>query len=374
MRFLPAVIVGFPRTVGGGRSKRQTGDGELRRIKPTKHSLILGGAAAVLLAAWTPATAKRQIVDRIIARVNSEIITQRQFEREQEKLRAQLAQQFSGGELETQIREQSKDLLRDLIDQALMVQKAKDLDLSVETDLVKRLDEIRQNFKLDSLEELQGEVEKQGLLWEDFKENIRRNMLMREVIGREVGRTIIISRGDAQKYFEENNAKFSSPGGVHLAQILISSEKRPPEEAEPRAKEAMDELKAGQRWFDVVKKYSDDTTANQGGDIGFLKDGTLAPAIAEAVSKLEINEFTELIPIKTGYLILRLAERLSPGIPAFEQVEQRVMEFLYNQKMAPALRQYLVNLRKESYIFLRPGYVDSGAERPSDALLATTGR
>ncbi|MBI1940918.1 MAG: peptidyl-prolyl cis-trans isomerase [Acidobacteria bacterium] len=346
----------------------------MRKIKPIKHSLILGGTAAVLLAASAPAYAKRQIVDRIIARVNSEIITQRQFEREQEKLRAQLAQQFSGGELETQIREQSKDLLRDLIDQALMVQKAKDLDLNVETDLVKRLDEIRQNFNLDSLEDLQSEVEKQGLLWEDFKDNIRRNMLMREVIGREVGRTIIISRGDAQKYFEENNAKFSSPGGVHLAQILISSEKRPPEEAEPRAKEAMDELKAGQRWFDVCKKYSDDPTANQGGDIGFLKDGTLAPVIAEAVSKLEINEFTELIPIKTGYLILRLVERLSPGIPPFEQIEQRVMEFLYNQKMAPALRQYLVNLRKESYIFLRPGYVDSGAERPSDALLATTGR
>jgi peptidyl-prolyl cis-trans isomerase SurA len=268
--------------------------------------------------------------------------------------------------------EQGKDLLRDLIDQALMVQKAKDLDLNVETDMVKRLDEIRQNFKLESLEELQTEVEKQGLLWEDFKENISRNLLMREVIGREVGRTIVISRGDAQKFFEENKEKFSSPGGVHLAQILVSSEKHPAEEAEARAKEALAELKAGQRWSDVAKKYSDDTTANPGGDIGFLKAGTLAPAIDAAISKLELNEFTEPIQIKTGYIILRVVERLSPGIPPFEQIEPRVMEFLYNQKMAPALRQYLVNLRKESYIFLRPGYVDTGTERASDALVAKT--
>ncbi len=204
---------------------------------------------------------------------------------------------------------------------------------------------------------------------------MRRRMLMREVIGREVGRMIIISRGDAQKFFEGNKEEFSSPGGVHLAQILVSSERRPPEEAEARAKEALAELKAGQRWVDVVKKYSDDAaTANRGGDIDFLRDGTLAPAIAEAISKLELNEFTELIPIKSGYLILKVLARRSPGIPPFEQVEQQVMEFLYNQQMEPALREYLVNLRKESYIYLRPGYVDTGAERTSDALVAKTGR
>jgi len=339
-----------------------------------KRCWVLLGISAVVLSASSPAFGRRRIVDRIIARVNAEIITQRQFEREREDLRTQLAQQFSGAQLETQFLEQSKDLLRDLIDQALMVQKAKDLDINIETDLIKRLDEIRQNFNLDSLEALQQEVEKQGLVWEDFKDQIRRKMLMREVIGREVGRTIIISRSDAQKFFEENKDKFSSPGGVHLAQILISSEKHPPEEAEPRAKKALAELKAGQRWADVAKEYSDDATASRGGDIGFLKEGTLAPAIAEAISKLEVNESTDIVPIKSGFLILKVLERMSPGIPPFEQVEQRVMEYMYGQRMEPALRQYLVNLRKESYVFLRPGYVDTGAERPSDALVATKGR
>jgi peptidyl-prolyl cis-trans isomerase SurA len=352
----------------------KSGGGILRRIEPMKRFIVLLGIAGVLLSGGPAAYAKRRVVDRIIARVNAEIITKRQYEREQARLRAQLAQEYSGAELEARIREQSKDLLRDLIDQALMVQKARDLDLNIETELVKRLDDIRQNFTLESLEALQSEVERQGLLWEDFKDDIRRNMLMREVIGREVGRMIIVSRGDAQKYFEENKEKFSSPGGVHLAQILVAAENRPPEEAEARVQETLNELKAGQRWSEVAKKYSDDPTAKQGGDIGFIKEGTLAPAIDAAISKLELNEFTEPIQVKTGYIILRLLERLSPGIPPFEQVEQRVMELLYNQKMAPALREYLVTLRKESYIFLRPGYVDSGAERPSDALVAKTGR
>jgi parvulin-like peptidyl-prolyl isomerase len=105
-----------------------------------------------------------------------------------------------------------------------------------------------------------------------------------------------------------------------------------------------------------------------------MKTGTLAPAIAEAIKKLEVNEFTEIIPVKSGQLILKVLERRSQGIPPFEEVEQRVNETMYNQKMAPALREYLVNLRKDSYVYLAPGYVDTGTERPSEAVLPKKGQ
>ena len=336
-----------------------------------KRSLLLVAVALALAAAASPAFAARKVIERIIARVNSEIITQRQFERERAKLRVQLARQYSGAELEAKVREESKDLLRDLIDQALMVQKSKDLNINVETDVVKRLDDIRKNVKADSLEDLQREVEKEGLVWEDFKDDIRRNLLMREVMGREVGRTIIVTREDARKYFQEHQQVFASPAGIELAQIVISNEKHKPEEAEKRAKDALAELKAGARWAEVCRKYSDDeSTANEGGNIGFMKAGTLAAAIDEPVAKLEVNEYTDLITIKSGYIILKLLERRREGIPAFEEVEQRASEVLYNQQMAPALRDYLATLRKESYVYLAPGYVDSGTERPSDAVRA----
>ena len=336
-----------------------------------KRSLLLVAVAVALAAAASPAFAARKVIERIIARVNSEIITQRQFERERTKVRVQLARQYSGAELEAKVREESKDLLRDLIDQALMVQKSKDLSINVETDVVKRLDDIRKNVKADSLEDLQREVEKEGLVWEDFKDDIRRNLLMREVMGREVGRTIIVTREDARNYFQEHQQQFASPAGVELAQILISNEKHKPEEAEKRAKDALAELKAGARWAEVCRKYSDDeSTANEGGNIGFMKAGTLAAAIDEPVAKLEVNEYTDLVTIKSGYIILKLLERRREGIPAFEEVEQRASEVLYNQQMAPALRDYLATLRKESYVYLAPGYVDSGAERPSDAVRA----
>ena len=340
-----------------------------------KRLLTVLAMGLMVAGAASPALAARKVIERIIARVNSEIITQRQFDREKEKLRQQMAQQYSGAEPDAKVREYSKDLLRDLIDQALMVQKAKDLDITVETDIVKRLDEIRKSLNLTSLEDLQKEVEKQGLLWEDFKDNIRRNLLVREVVGREVGRTIIISREESRKFFEEHQKEFASPAGVELAQILISNEKHKPEEAEKRAKDALAELKAGQKWAEVVRKYSDDAgTANEGGGIGFMKDGTLAPAINDAIAKLDSNEFTDSITIKSGYIILKVLERRRQGIPTFEEVEQRVSEYLYSQRMQPAMRQYMVTLRKDSYVYLAPGYVDTGVERPSDAVIPKKGQ
>src|SRR5215472_3349150 len=293
-----------------------------------KKPVFVAALTIVQLAALALSLSAAKIVDRIIARVNNEIVTQRQFEREKQQIRAELAQHYSGAELDAQVRQQSEILLRDLIDQSLMVEKAKDLDINVDTDVVKRLDEIRQNLKLATIQDLEKEVEAQGLVWEDFQDNIRRKLLMREVIGREV--RVTVTRDEARKYFQAHQQEFASPGGVHLAEILISTDKHKPEEVEQRGKEALADIKAGQRWAEVTKKYSDADTAKEGGDIGFFKDGTLAPAIDQAVKKLDAGETTDLIKTRDGYIIIKVLERFTPGVPKFEEVEQRVDEVLYN--------------------------------------------
>ncbi len=141
---------------------------------------------------------------------------------------------------------------------------------------------------------------------------------------------------------------------VRLGQILVSTEKRKPEEAEKRANDALAELKAGQRFAEIAKKYSDGPGAEQGGDVGFMKEASLAPDIAAVVAKLYRNEFSNPIQTKYGYIILKVLELYSPGIPKFEEVEQRVNEVLYDQKMQPDLRQYLERLRKRKLYLQGP--------------------
>ena len=326
-------------------------------------------ACAILATAFiAPQARAAHVVERIIARVNSEIITQRQFEKKKAELRGQLSEQYSGLELEAKVNDESKNLLRNLIDQSRMVQKAKDEDVNVETDLIKRLDQMRQQDKKASIEDLQKDAEGQGVNWEDFKEDLRRQLLMQEIISRNVGSRLVITREEMRKYYDQHKDEFKSEGMVHLAEIVISNTKYKPDEAEKRAKEAVAELKGGAKFSAMVKKYSDDPNADQGGDIGLQKIGVAAPAINAAISKLDVNENTDAIPIKSGYLILRLVERFSPGVPKFEEVESRVNETLYSQRMEPKMREYLTKLRKDSYIFKAPGYIDTGEDTPGAAL------
>jgi peptidyl-prolyl cis-trans isomerase SurA len=333
-----------------------------------KRSITILASLVVAVAVAAPLLRAAHVVERIIARVNSEIITQRQYDREKAKLRDELAQQYSGPDLEARLADEDKNLLRNMIDLSLMVQKAKDEDVNVETDLIKRLDQLRKQENLATVEDLEKEAEQQGINWEDFKDQIRRQLLMQEVISRDVGSRIIVSREEMRKYYNAHKDEFKSEGLVHLSQILISNEKYKPEEAEKRSQAALAELKGGAKFTEVVKKYSDGPNPEQGGDIGLMKISAVSPAIAAALNKLDVNQYTDPIPIKTGYMILRLQERFDAGIPPFEQVEQRVNETLYGQAMEPKMRQFLTQLRKDSYIFLAPGYLDTGADTPGAAL------
>jgi len=161
---------------------------------------------------------------------------------------------------------------------------------------------------------------------------------------------------------------------VHLQEILISTDKYKPEEAEKRAKAALAEIKAGDRFADVAKKYSDGPNPDQEGDIGLQKASTLPAELAQTVNKLDVNDNTDIIKAKNGYLIFKLKERFSPGVPKFEEVEQRVDQALYNQKMAPQMRTFLTQLRKDSYIWKAPGYVDTGEETAGAAVVAQKGQ
>jgi peptidyl-prolyl cis-trans isomerase SurA len=307
------------------------------------------------------ALARRVMIDRVIARVNEKIITQRQYDLQKEDLRARLEKQYSGEELEAQYQAQAKDLLRGMIDQDLLVQKAQDLNINVDAQEVQRLDEIRKQMGLASIQYLENEVEKEGMIWEDFQNNIQRELLTREVIGREVGSRIMVTNADAKKYFQSHKKEFASPAGVDLAEVEISTQKWGAQVADQRAKAALAMIQNGAKWEDVVKKYSDGANVDNGGDVGFLPKGSYTSNISKAIGNLDPGDTSGIIPLSTGYLIVKVLQLRSAGAPQFQEVADQVENVLYNQKMQPALRNYLITLRCESYVWKAPGFVDSGA-------------
>src|SRR2546430_9693391 len=133
------------------------------------------------------ARAAAQVVEEIIARVNNQIVTRSEFQRSKDQLKEEAKQQDSAN-ADKLYSEREKDVLRDLIDQQLLLEKGKDLGISGDTELIKQLDQMRKDMKLESLEELEKKATEQGVSWEDFKQNLRNQIVTQKVIGEEVGR------------------------------------------------------------------------------------------------------------------------------------------------------------------------------------------
>ncbi len=198
-------------------------------------AFALASMSAALLPSSARAQAKATVVEEIIARVNNDIITQSDYQHADMQLKDEIAhdcQNCPPDKLAAEYKDQQKDLLRGLIDQSLMVQRAKDMGLSVESDLIKRLDDVRKQNNLNSIEDLEKAVEGSGLPWEDYKTQIRNGMLTQEVIRREVGSHINIPTEEVKTYYDAHPQEFTRPEQVVLTEIFLSTEGKSPEEME----------------------------------------------------------------------------------------------------------------------------------------------
>jgi len=341
------------------------------RIQKSTLCLCLGVAAifaAATLGGTASLAAPGDVIEEIIAQVNDKIIALSEYQRSLSSLRDELQQSGATGlDLEGRFREQSKNALRDLIDHQLLVQKASELGLSADTDVIKRLDEIRQNLKLESMEALEEAVAKQGLVYEDFKQNLREGFLSQWVIQREVGSRVQVSPEEIKAYYDQHQKELEQPEGVTLQEVLISTEGKPAEELpalRQKAEEVLAKAKAGDDFAELARQYSDDASASQGGNVGLFESGSLSPEIEAAIAPLQKNQVSGIVENKYGLMILKLVSRTQAGIPPLAEVESRIHERLYLEKIQPALRVYLTQLRQESFISIKAGYVDSGAAPP----------
>jgi peptidyl-prolyl cis-trans isomerase SurA len=308
-----------------------------------------------------------KVVEEIVARVNNEIITLSDLQKSESTLQQEVAQDCPGcppAKIDALYKERQKNLLRDMIDQSLLVQRGKDMGISVETDVVKRLDEVRQSNKLESLDDLEKAVEAQGLSWEEYKTTIRNGLLTNEVIHREVGSRINVGGDEVKKYYEEHKSEFVRPEQVLLAEIFFSTEGKTPEQiAEIRKKteDLLARIKKGENFQEMARHYSEGQTSKQGGELGAFEKGQLSPQIEGVVFKLNKGEITDVIQTKTGLEILKVFEHYESGQQPLAKVENEITNRLYMERMQPTLRNYLAELREQSYVVVKPGYADSAA-------------
>ena len=332
----------------------------------------LAVASLIVIVFALVASAADNIVEEIVARVNGAIITRNDLEKAKEQIVSESREK--GLDAEQEITKRQGDILRDLIDQQLLIQKAGELDITGDTELIKKLDEMRKQMGLKDMDELESEAKKQGISWEDFKQNLRNQIITQAVIGREVGSHIQMTSEETQKFYDEHKQELEQPEQVVLSEILIAptkpgrdGDKAPdpsPEQlaaAEKNANDILADIKKGAKFDEEARKFSDGPTAQQGGSLGAFKRGMLAKELEDKTFVLKSGQTTDVIRTKQGFVILRVDQHVQAGIPPLKDVEQNVQEAIYMQKLQPALRAYLTKLREDAFIDIKEGYTDSSA-------------
>jgi peptidyl-prolyl cis-trans isomerase SurA len=342
--------------------------------------LSLLASAVVLLVAGLRAD---NIVDEIIARVNNQIITRSDMEKAKQTNLEELKQRFPS-DWQAKWTKAQTDILRDLIDQQLLLARGDELGITGQTEVVKRLNQLRQQMNLASIDDLEAEAKKQGVSYEDFKEQIRISAVTQQVIGQEVGGKLHISNEDIQDWYNKHQKELEGQEEVGLSEIMVATQpatqnvedkdkqgaaanKQLPEdpakvaEAEAKANQILEQLKKGAKFEDVAKKSSDGPTASQGGGLGNFKRGELAKDLEDKTFSLKAGENTDVIRTRQGFIILKVTGHRPAGVPPVKDISDRIREAIYAERLEPAARAFLTKLREQAYIDIKSGYADTGA-------------
>ena len=303
-----------------------------------------------------------KVVEYPVARVNDQIISNSDYERTQKQI---LQEEQQANASPAEIEDKQKNLLRDMIDQQLLLSRGKELDVQAESETIRRLDEIRKQNHLDSMEALEKAVREQGISYEDWRAGIKNSVITQQVIRDEVGRNIRITPRDEQAFYEAHKQEFVSPEHIRLSEILIptpdDATDAQVQQAKAKADEVAAKLKDGGDFTALAKQYSGGPNADSGGDLGEFKRGDLGKVLEDQTFPLKQGEWTAPIRTRQGYVILKVVAHSPEGVQPLSAVEDQVQQAMYEQAIQPALRTYLTKLRENAFVDVAPGFVDTGA-------------
>jgi peptidyl-prolyl cis-trans isomerase SurA len=329
--------------------------------------LVLATAAAA-----TAEVADVKVVEEIVAKVNGDIITSSELERNRQTDELELRQQgVPAADLKRLLEQRAQDALREEIDRLLLIQRGRDLSINVDGDVTRRIAEIQVSSKIADPDKFHEWIRQQsGMTFEDFRQQMRNQLLINRVIGQEVSSRISIPESEKRKYYEEHKGEFLREEQVFLRQILISTEGKTPEQleaAEKKAKELAARARKGEKFFELARDHSDDAdSARNGGELPPFKRGMLRKEIEDVVFSESKGFVSEAIKVPNGWVILRIEERWEPGQASYEEVEQEIMERIAGPRIQPRVREFLTKLRHDAFLEIRPGYVDTAAAPGKD--------
>jgi len=308
---------------------------------------------SVALAAAVPVAVpllSGEVINRILVHVNSRIITQTQFDARVD----QAGREAGSPPSAAQGQEMKKGVMEELVNEALLEDRAKELDLvTADAEIEDQIKRLKEQNNVTTDEDFAKALAQSGLTIDRLRDQLRRTVTLQRVVGREVNSKVDLSDDALRIIYEREKETWRVPEKVHLAEILVPNGDDPARSAR-RAKEASDLVKGGAKFEAVVKDYSDGATKSRGGDLGTVAKGELTAEIDKAVFSLPVGSVSDPIGTKFGWHLVKVIEKFPVSYKPFGDVKAQLLKREQDTQFQKKLAEYLDKLKHEAVIRVSP--------------------
>lgn len=307
---------------------------------PLRHTAAVW---LVCLLTLPPAFAAAHLEDRIIAVVNSDLIMLSDLKREVASQQERITRQHQGDDLAQRVKIAEYMTITKMIERRLQLQEAKAKKVEVSDQ------EVRQ--ALEQLKQQGSAVDPSNT---QNPRTVKDQLMLLRVVAQEVRGNVMVGDSEMKRYYDEHRDRFALPEEYLISQIFV--QRRSPEEtadALTKVRQAMDELKRGEKFEDVALQYSDAPNAVQGGRLGLVRQGELLPAIERAIAALVPGGISDIIEHADGFHIIRMDDKKPKQFRSFEQVRYEIQGLVFEQKSEDMFQSWLTGLKNKAYIEIK---------------------
>ncbi len=247
----------------------------------------------------------------------------------------------------------AKKLIDDEIGRTLLVLKAKDSGINITQEMMDaRLKEVQAKFKSEAV--FAHKLADQGMTLEQYKTELNTDLYMDGIIKKEIETRIQVPENDVRDYYEKNKNKFASQEKVRASIILLkfnpSKGKAGEQAVLKKFQTILDQVKNGTDFAAMARKYSEDSLATKGGDLGFFTQSQMLPAFSDRAFKMKVGEVSEVFRTGHGFHVLKVTDRKPAETSPFESEKEKIEDFLKQKKVSQATREYIEVLKKQAKI------------------------
>lgn len=313
----------------------------------------------IALALCWAVAAHADVVDRVVAIVNDDVITLSEVNEEGKPLLKQVAETTPSGDLESALEQARQKIIEQLIEKKLMLQEAKKAQLTVsEEEIDTAFHAILERNNLTP-EQFDMQLETMGLTMAQYRSNLESQVLGSKLVSREIRSKVIIPESKIIDYFDTHYTKRISQGGTYLLQIGTTWNEDPEQtgptkqEAEQKAIRIRELAVAGQDFRNLARENSDLPSAVDGGDIGILQEKDMSAAMLQIISNTQPGEISPIIETPSGFQFFKVLSseegRIVTTVP-YESVKDEIYEILYQEEMQDQYKKWFEQIKSSAYI------------------------